>query len=301
MSDRRVFLTGATGFVGRHVAPNLIRHGCKLTALVRSRTGSRELETQGVRIVEGHLQDQTALLSGMEGAGAVVHMAAATDVSDPAINRAWNVDGVAQLLEACRSTSVRRLVFFSTHCAGREQRDAYGETKLEGEVLALASGLDVTCLRPTMICGPGSKEFETFLRIIRLFPVVPIIGPGTFELRPSVIGDVAPLVQRCLDRPETIGSTYEIAGVEPISMRDFIGLCARLMGLRRRIFSVPAGLVLPVVRMMGSVMTHTPLSVDQVMAFLQHSVADIEPARRDLDFQPGTLEEGLAWLSRERA
>jgi NADH dehydrogenase len=294
-----IVVTGATGFVGRHLVRALAAEGRQVVAVARPGRDCEALEGPGVRVARADLTDPPSLVEAARGASAMVHLAAATDVSDEAVNRRLNVDGVRHVVEACRAAGVRRLVAFSSHCAGRAKRDAYGQTKLEGEAVVRESGLAWTSLRPTMICGPGSKEFETFLALVRRLPVVPVIGPGTFLLRPCALEEVVPVVGRCLDREATVGQTYELAGGEALSMRELIALAAGLMGKRRPVVSVPAWLVLPAVRFLGALTTHTPLSVDQVMAFLQDTVADLEPARRDLDFRPRPLRESLSWLGRE--
>ncbi len=293
-----IVVTGATGFVGPHVVRALAAEGRKVVAVARPGRPVEAIEGPGVRVARADLNDPASLVEAARGAVAMVHLAAATDVSDETVNRRLNVDGVRHVVEACRAAGVPRLVAFSSHCAGRPLRDAYGRTKLEGEAVVRESGLAWTLLRPTMICGPGSKEFETFLTLVRRLPVVPVIGPGTFLLRPCALEDVVPVVGRCLDREGTVGQTYELAGAEPLTMREFVGLTAGLMGKWRPVVSIPEWLVLPAVRLLGAVMTHTPLAVDQVMAFLQDTVADLGPARRDLDFHPRPLREALAWIGR---
>lgn len=297
MKYRRLLVTGASGFVGRHLIPHLLESGYHVRAMVRPASDRSHLGDPRIEIVHGDLKDPSSLRECVRGRDGVIHLAAATDISDAEENRQLNVDGPASLVRACQEEDVSRVVAFSSHCAGREKQDAYGRTKLEGERVFDGSGLKVTHLRPTMICGPGSKEFRTFLQIVDTLPIVPVIGPGTYRLRPCLVEDVVPLVTRCLEREETVGRTYEVAGLESPSMRELITLVAHIRGKRRRIVSVPARLCLAGARLLGSVMTHTPLSVDQVMAFLQHTEADIEPARRDLGFSPGPLEKGLVWIA----
>lgn len=297
MPARTILVTGAAGFIGSYLLPHLLAEGASVVAGVRDPARCRMHANGRLRIVRADLGDPASLLAATAECDAVVHLAAATDVSDRAVNRRSNVDGVRNLVRACETRGLRRLIHFSTHCAGRKLRDAYGETKLEGEQLALASRLDTTVLRPTMVCGRGSKEFETFVTLVRRLPVIPVIGPGTFALRPSLVEDVVPLVSRALSNPATVGRTYEIAGADAYTFRTLVDLVAGLLGKRRRVLSVPPGLVMPFVRLAGALTVHTPVAVDQLLALLQDTEADIEPARRDLDFRPRPLASGLGWLA----
>lgn len=292
----RILVTGATGFVGRNLCRALAERGVGYVALARETSDVAPLEALGATIARADLCDVAALTRALDGCGAVVHLAAAADVTSPALNRRVNVEGVQALIAACRAAGGRRVLFFSSNCATRRLRDAYGITKFEGEQLFAQSGLDVTVFRPTMIYGAESKEFRTFLDAVRRWRLVPIIGSGRHTIRPVALADVLDAVIAALERPETIGRTYDIAGPAGISFNDLVRLVARILGKRRGIVHVPVGLAKFGARVLGRAMKHPPVTVDQVLAFAQDTEADIGPARRDLGFNPGPVEEGLAEL-----
>ena len=262
-------------------------------ALVRETSDTRHLESLGVEILRGDLADFGSLAKALGGCGGVIHLAAAADVSDRKLNHLANVKGVANLIMACEAAKASRVVFVSSNCAIRKYRDAYGMTKREGEKLFEASSLEVTILRPTMIYGPGSKEFATFANAVRRFPVVPLIGPGTYHIQPSFVGDAIPAILAAFERPAAVGKTYDIAGPESVTFNDFTQKVADALGRRARVLHLPSSICLLAARGMGAVLKHPPITVDQVMAFLQDTEADIAPARNELGFLPRGLEEGL--------
>jgi NADH dehydrogenase len=110
------------------------------------------------------------------------------------------------------------------------------------------------------------------------------------------VGDAVELLLRVLDRDEAAGRTYDVAGPETISFDDFIGAVGRAMGRTSKPLHIPASVALFGARILGRLMAHPPINVDQVMAFLQDTEVDIEPARRDFAWDPRPLEEGLAEL-----
>jgi NADH dehydrogenase len=289
----RTILTGATGFLGRHLAREMARRGMDFCALVRPTSDTADLRRLGVECRVGDLTDRSSLEKAFQGCEAAIHLAAAADVSDPATNKAVNVQGVRNLIEAARSAGTRRIVFLSSTCAGRKFRDAYGESKLAGERLFQAAPLDVTILRPTMIYGAGSKEFSTFVNAIRRLPVVPLIGPGTFHVQPAFVDDVLPAILNALERPQTAGKTYDIAGADRITFDGLALAIAGLLGRRRWIVHLPPALCLPAVRVLGKLLERPPVTLDQAMAFLQDTEVDIRPAQADLGFAPRPLTEGL--------
>jgi NADH dehydrogenase len=293
----RILLTGATGFVGGHVARELSRRGARLALFARSEPKARALSGQGFEVRMGDLTDRDACFRAVAGCDQVLHLAAAADVSDPGVNRRANVDGLENLLAACRSAGVNHFTFVSSTCAGRAKRDAYGETKRVGEERVIASGLPFTIVRPTMIYGRGSQEFDTFVRVVRLSPIVPLIGDGRNLIQPIFLGDAVAVLAALADggRPGAArGATFDLAGPEPVAFDAFVQHVARALGKpRRAILHLPPAPLLLAARILGRLATHVPLTVDQVLAFLQDTRVDLEPLRRHLGFMPRPLEQGL--------
>jgi len=294
--EGRVTVTGASGFVGRYLVPALLERGTPVTALVRDPGKGRALEAAGAELVRGDLLEPDSLVRALKGSAAVVHLAAVADSSDEELNRRVNVGGSRNLAEACLCEGVVRIVNFSSTCAGRELQDAYGISKLDAEPELERDGLLTTHLRPTMIYGHGSAEFDLFAKVVAKAPRVPIPGHGKSLLRPVFVADAIDLVLRVLDRPETAGRTYDVAGPEPVAIDDFIHVLGRAQGRTARALHVPARLALLGARVLGRLQEHPFINVDQVMAFLQDTVVDIGPARRELGWQPRPLEQGLAEL-----
>lgn len=292
----RVTVTGATGFVGRYLVPALLQRGDAVTALVRDPERGRELEATGAELARGDLLEPDSLVRALKGSTAVIHLAAVADSSNAALNRRVNVGGSRNLAEACLCSGVARIVNFSSTCAGRPLQDAYGRSKLQAERSLEREGLRVTHLRPTMIYGHGSAEFDLFARVVAKAPRVPIPGHGKNLLRPVYIDDAIDLVLRVLDRPDTVGKTYDVSGPEPVAIDDFIHVLGRAQGRTARALHVPARLALLGARILGKLRSHPFINVDQVMAFLQDTVVDLGPARRELDWEPRPLERGLAEL-----
>lgn len=295
MSDRPlVLVTGASGFVGRELVPFLTQRGWSVRSLVRDPRKGANLERAGAEVVIGDLLDSASLRAACEGVGTVVHLAAVADSSDEELNRSVNVGGSRNLADAAEGAGVGHIVNFSSTCAGRQMRDAYGETKRLAEVELEREGFGVTHLRPAMVYGPGSKEWDLFVAVVKRVPAVPIPGNGRSLLRPVYLGDLLDLVERVLERDVAVGRTYDVAGPAPVTTGDLVELVGQYQGLRRRIIPLPAGPVILGARILGRLTERPFVNVDQVMAFLQDTVVDIEPARRDLGFDPRPLEEGLA-------
>ncbi|HXW59609.1 MAG TPA: NAD-dependent epimerase/dehydratase family protein, partial [Solirubrobacteraceae bacterium] len=173
----RCLVTGATGFIGAHLAARLVHEGYPVRCLARARSGTASLAKLDVQIVRGDLTDAPSLARAAAGCRHVLHCAAL--VSDWATRKevtAANVAGTRSLLDACADTSVARFVHFSTtdvygHPGGANVDEThartrfanwYAQTKLDAEAevhqVRLAGGLDAVILRPATVYGPGSKD-----------------------------------------------------------------------------------------------------------------------------------------------
>ena len=289
-------MTGSTGFVGGYLVPALLKRGDVVRCLARTPSKAESLADAGAEIVRGDLLDRASLDRAVRGCDAVVHLAAVADSSDPELNERVNVEGTRALGDACVEAGVRRIVNVSSTCAGRPLQDAYGETKARAERQLDRPELAVTHLRPTMIYGHGSYEFDLFARIVERAPWVPIPGTGRTVLQPVFVEDAVAVIMRCLDTDASAGKTYDVSGPEPIEINEFIGLLGRMQGRTAHPLHVPARLALLGARVLGRLTERPFINVDQVMAFLQDTHVDIQPARRDLAFDPRPLEEGLSEL-----
>ncbi len=172
MAAHCIAVTGASGFVGRYLVPALLERGDRVRALVRRADRGKALKQAGAELIVGDLLQPASLVRALNGADAVVHLAAVADSSDALLNEEVNVGGSRNLAQACAEAGVERVVNFSSTCAGRKMQDAYGRTKREAEDEFADEALRVTHLRPTMIYGHGSKEFDLFAQVVAKLPRV---------------------------------------------------------------------------------------------------------------------------------
>src|SRR4029079_10174199 len=117
------------------------------------------------------------------------------------------------VIAAARGAGVRRYVHMSAMGVSEDAPSEYGRTKAAGEKAVRASGLDWTIIRPSIVFGPGDGFVTLLAGLIRGNPgFIPVIGPGTTELMPVSVFDVARVFAASLEKPETIGKVFEVGG-----------------------------------------------------------------------------------------
>ena len=98
---------------------------------------------------------------------------------------------------------------------------------------------DATIVRPGAMFGPGDALFGTLAELVRLLPILPLIGSGSTRLQPVFVEDVAEAVVSILTDPATVGRTYELAGPGVYTLRELVSMTLHLMRKRRLLIPVP--------------------------------------------------------------
>jgi NADH dehydrogenase len=289
----RILVTGASGFIGQTLVRRLLANGHTVRALVRRDPVAPT--ASGPEYARGDMTDHAALDRASAGMDAIVHLACATGVADPAIVRAVNVDGTRALLDAARKHGVKRFVFVSTISATRPRMGPYGQTKLEGEQMVSASGLEWVIVRPSLVYGSsGIGLFATLAAYLRSLPVVPVIGDGKIELDPIHVDDVNAVIEQCLTRADVTGKTYDLLGPERVTFNGFLALVARSLGVSKPVVHIPGFVALPMAQVLGMISKKPPVSVDNVLGMISPARVDRGPVSRDFKIDWIPLERGLA-------
>ncbi len=269
-----IALTGATGFLGPWVVRKLLRREHELRALVRRPERAGTLGDLGVHVVAGDVRDADTLPALVEGVDAIVHLAAIILETGGQTFETVHVAGTQSLIAAAKDAGVRLLVHMSALGArGATEATRYHRTKWRAEESVRASGLPQVILRPSLIAGPGSVPLGRMLDMIRLSPVVPVIGDGRYELQPVAAEDVAEAVALALERPDLRG-TFDIAGPERLSYHQMLDQLEAALGVRRRRVAVPVGVARFAAAAGTALPNLAPITSEQLQMLLEGSTTD---------------------------
>jgi dihydroflavonol-4-reductase len=255
----KVFLTGATGFVGSHVARVYAEAGAQLRLLTRSSSNVAALEGLDAEVVVGDLRDAASLRSAIAGCEAVVHVAADYRlwVRDPKAMYGANVDGTRELLRMARELGVRRVVYTSSVATMGFKTDGtivnedtpvgvadmighYKRSKFLGEqeaIKAARTGQEVMILNPTTPIGAADRKPTPTGQIIvdflnRKFPAYVETGLNLVD-----VGEVARMHRVALERGRP-GERY-ILGGENLTLKQILDRMSSITGLPSPTMKVP--------------------------------------------------------------
>ena len=232
-----ILVTGASGFVGRHVVRDLSAGGVRVRALVRSARGAAELEGAECELVRGDVTDPASLLAAARGVRTIVHLVAIV-AGAPATFERVMAAGTGNLVEAARESGVRRIVLMSALGTRPDATVPYFRAKWAAEQAVASSGVDHAVLRPSFVFGTDGGALPRFLKIARLSPVTPVIGPGTQRVQPIWIDDLVRAVRLASEADGTF-EPIELGGPEAVTWSELWRRIKTALGTRRPAVHVP--------------------------------------------------------------
>ncbi|HET7353434.1 MAG TPA: complex I NDUFA9 subunit family protein [Gaiellaceae bacterium] len=237
-----VLVTGGTGFIGPHVVHTLRASDTSVRALARDAANAGRLTAWGVELATGDVTDPASLRAACEGVDAVIHLVAIIKGRPADFERVMS-QGTRNVVAAAQKAGVRRFVLASALGLDEQTKDAvpYFTAKWEMERAVRESGLEHVIFRPSFVFGRDGGVLPTFIRLARLAPITPIIGPGTSRLQPIWIEDLAEYYARAITEPAAANRTFDLGGPEALSWNEFWGRLKRVLGVRRPSVHVPFG------------------------------------------------------------
>ncbi len=234
----RVLVTGATGYVGGRLVPDLLDHGCHVRLLVRdaARVQGRPWRAQ-VEVVAGDvLRPETlpAALDGIQVAYYLIHsMIGHSDFHTRDLQAAQHFGA------ACAAAGVERIIYLGGLGSHSGHRSLHLQSRQQtGDVLR-ASGVPVTEFRAAVIVGAGSLSFEMIRYLTERVPVMVCPHWVFTRIQPIAIRDVLAYLVAALDTPASVGQIIEIGGTEVLTYGHMLLGYARVRGLPRVLLPVP--------------------------------------------------------------
>ena len=315
----KVFLTGATGFIGGRVARDLRARGDEVTCLVRNPDKAADLTGLGCELVPGSLAESPTIEAGMRGADAVIHGAAIYEVGIPKSERPQmyeaNVVGTENVLRAALKEKIGKVVYISTvgafgnthgevvdetyHHSGNGYTSYYEETKVQAHEIAHRlidqESLPCVIVQPGGVYGPGDHSALGSQMKQFMAGRMPMIAFPDLGMNMVHVDDVAMGVLLALDNGQ-VGESYVLGG-QITTLRGMIETLASVSGRKAPKRAMPAPLLkamTPIGPVIGKMMGQGPnlseliSSADGVTFWAKH-----DKAMAELGYSPRGLETGL--------
>lgn len=303
----KIFLTGASGFVGAALLRTLLCQGAEVRCSFRSPT-----DVEGAQaVLVSSIDEATVWGSHLAGIDTVIHCAGRAHImndlfADPLPEfRRVNVDGTINLARQAQAAGVRRFIYLSSAKVNGEQtlkdqpfseqdqpmpQNPYAVSKYEAELalfeLARQTGLEVVVIRPVLVYGRGVKaNFFTLLRLVRLGMPLPF---GSINNQRSFLflDNLNSLIMRCIDHPKAANEVFLASDGHDLSTTELLRCCGKAMGVGVFLLPIPQSWCTLSAAMLGQ-----GKAIQRLCGSLQ---VDISKARQLLDWEPPvSLQAGL--------
>lgn len=315
----KVFVTGATGYIGIQLVKRLSQSGAVVHALYRSDSKAGLIQFDGVKLFKGDLLDRECLVHAMKGCTQVYHVAAFAEVwaKDPGMFHRYNVEGTLLVIEAARTAGVKRIVVTSTAgILGHSDQDPVDEnspvpssffTSYETSKYDMEQAIksiyepspEIVIVNPTRVYGPGylSKSNGMSLMIKKYLSGNWRFIPGDGERSGNYVyvEDVVSGHLLAMEKGRT-GERYVLGG-ENISYMQLFDYVRESSGVRYRLYKVPLAILFAaaaLMMMLSKITGKSPLIVPSWVRKLTHNwIVSSEKAKRELGYKPISAKEGI--------
>jgi nucleoside-diphosphate-sugar epimerase len=309
LAQRRIFITGANGFIGRAMAERFRALGAEVAGV------DLGADVAG-NVVAGDITKPESWSEALKGADTVIHTAALLGAAH-SLERAWqvNVLGTSRVLRAAIDAGARRFVHFSSVAAygfdfpdGVDETypvhvngDVYTDTKVNSEAVVLAAHaageIDVTVIRPGDVWGPGSVWVRSPIAEMRKKTGFPLPNGGNGIFSPVYIDNFVDGLALAVSSDDAVGQVFNISDGQGVRCGDFFGRMAAMSGGTIR--TLPISVAAPAAEVLGSVLRRlgqkTDLSAGTMWLLNRPGTYSIEKVRKMLGYQPlVSIDEGMA-------
>lgn len=289
----RVAITGATGFVGSHLALRLTSEGHEVVRLARRPRANDE----GFVV---SLDNVDQLANAFAGCRAVAHCAGINrEIGEQSYQRV-HIDATRNVVEAARRAGVEKIVLMSFLRARPDCGSPYHESKWAAEEIVRASGLDYTIIKAGVVYGRGDHMLDHLSHAFHTFPIFALVGLKEQTVRPLAIEDLVHVMRASLIDRRLKRQTIALLGPEEIYLREAVRRVAEVLGKQPLLFPLPVWCHRVLARVFEYTMKVPLVSLAQVQILSEGIVEpaspvtavpyDLVPTRR---FTPEQIRSGL--------
>jgi NADH dehydrogenase len=294
----RVVVTGANGHLGRRLIRRLVGENptCSVRAVVRSERAAQAVrdlpESDRVEVQVLDYRDAEALAQAAKGCRFAVHLPGV--IKETRSNKYEDAHEATcrALAQAAERAGIERVVYLSILGSDPDSPNPCLASKGRAERILLEAQTPAVIVKLPLVLGPGD-DTSRVVRAEALARFLPLMGSGRTHAQPIFADDVIEAILACMRRPGLEDRSFDLAGPESLSQREFIARAARLYDNTPRVVPVPVGLVRALAFAAEKLMAEPPITRDMLAVLLHDDRVDPEPVCKELGIELTPLDETL--------
>jgi nucleoside-diphosphate-sugar epimerase len=234
----KIAITGGTGFIGRHLARDLVSRGYEVIAIARGQYTRNTQSVEGATFIALDANDTDKLTHAFEGCDAVIHCAGTSVEDAKQTFHRLHVEGTRSAVTAAERAHVKKFVLISYLSVRPNVKSEYHTTKWQGEEIVRSSKLNFTILKAGLVYGQGDHLLNNLSNLFRKMPIFAAVGLREKNVRLVAVEDLVSVIRAALDEDRFSRQTVAVLGPEEFPFSQAARRIAKAMGK-------PSLLVLP--------------------------------------------------------
>ncbi len=228
---KTIFLTGGSGFIGRHVLEALSKRGHRVTALLRAKQATRieQMQWPGVRCVVGDFAQPTAWADSLQGHDIVINLVGIIREQGDARFDILHQAAPIALFDAAKQAGVKKIIQLSALGADEAAKSHYHRSKRAADRHLSTLGIPYVVLRPSFVYGPQDHSM-TFFTSLAALPVTPVVGDGEYLVQPIHVEDLVHAITRAVEDDDIADVAVDVGGADALSFNAMLDTLAVWLG-----------------------------------------------------------------------
>ncbi len=288
-----VAVLGGSGFIGTYLVLDLLRMGHRINLLVNKTDPGFASPRGTIRIFNGSIENDITLAECLDGCKVVYHLVGLIAETRDKTFRKTVAEGTAKVVAVAKSKGVEKIIYLSALGTKENAESLYHQTKYEAERHVINSGLDYTIFRPSVVYGAQDKFINRIARMIRLSPLVPVIGDGLYKLQPVYVEELCAIIAITPQKSFASRRIYDIGGPQQLTYLEIVDIVKQLLGRRRGKVHVPLWVARSAAAIMEKLFQPAPLTADQLKMMRAGSTCDHTIVEKEFGVRFSPLEMQL--------
>jgi uncharacterized protein YbjT (DUF2867 family) len=296
----RVLVTGASGYIGGRLVPELLARGYAVRAMVRAFSPAYSKHWPGAEIVIADAQNPESLDPALQGVGTAYYLIHSL-LLGPSYFSGADIQAAVNFSKAAEKQRVQRIIYLGGLGDIRASRSPHLKSRMRVAQELGRGSTPVTILRAAVIIGSGSASYEIIRHLVTRLPVLPIPHWAKNRCQPIAVRDVVKYLAGAMETPETTGRSFDIGGPEILTYEGLLRIFAQVIRKRVWFFDAPFSYI-GFYSYLASLLTPVPAPITRALmeGLRDEVVASNDEIRRLIPFEPLSYQEAvIRALSRE--
>ncbi len=298
----RILITGASGFIGTHIADAVTQAGYQLLICARNIPAAKRRFPFAECIQADFSKDDEMeiWLPRLKGIDIVINTVGIIREHGRQTFDALHRDTPIAMFRACELSGVKRVIQISALGAEEDAISHYHVSKRSADTLLASLNLDWVILQPSIVYGPNAKSMA-FFKALSSLPLIPLVDSGAQRVQPLHIGDLVAAVTHCIESEHPIRRRIELVGPEPVTMKSLLCQLRDWLGHgAARFVPIPYQTTLRLARW-GGLLGCTPVDDEAVEMLKRGNTGDVSTYIETFGYRPKSLADALAELPAQQA